>query len=448
MSELGGGDVPPRIRVAPPGPASRELSAELARVEAPGINTLGADDAPAVVWREALGANVLDVDGNVYLDLTAGFGVAALGHRHPRVVAAVAAQAAELLHGLGDVAAHPARVALAARLAAIVPVDEPRVHFAVSGADAVEIALKTALAATGRARVVAFEPAYHGTTLGALAASSRAAFRDPFAAHLHPHVVRLPFAAPAGAIARALDAPGGAAAVRVAPVVGREGVLVPPAGWLAELAAAARARGALVVCDEVFTGFGRTGRTFACERDGVRPDLLCCGKALGGGLPVAAVVGERRRMEVWRAPGEALHTATFVAHPLACAAALAALAVLEEERLVARAAEVGARWGSRLAARLADAPEVREVRGLGMLWGIELASADAARRLVGAARARGVLALAGGAAGRVVQLAPPLVTAEPLLELAADLLAEAARAAAPAGAGSRRAGGRRESVTP
>jgi 4-aminobutyrate aminotransferase-like enzyme len=426
-SALARGDLPPAIVVPPPGPCSRELSAELARVEAPTVNTLGPADEPAIVWREALGANVVDVDGNRYVDLTAGFGVAAIGHRHPAVVAAVARQASELVHGLGDVAAHPTRVALASRLAALAPVDEPRVHFAISGADALEIALKSALAATGRPGVLAFAPSYHGTTLGALAASSRDAFRAPFAAHLHPHVARLPFGAPAAEVARAL-AGGAIGAVVVEPVVGREGVLVPVAGWLAEVAAAARAAGALLVADEIFTGFGRTGRLFAVERDGVRPDLVCVGKALGGGLPIAAVVGRRDVMEVWRVAGEALHTATFLAHPLACAAALAALDVLEDERLVARAARLGERLAPRLAALAAEARGVREVRGLGALWGIRFDAPATARAVAAGCRGRGLLVLAGGAAGDVVQLAPPLAIADEPLAAALAALADAVRA--------------------
>lgn len=416
-SRLARGDLLPAVVAPPPGPRSRALCAELARVEAAGVNTLAVDDAPAVVWQEALGANVLDVDGNRYVDLTAGFGVAAIGHRHPAVVAAVARQAAELVHGLGDVAAHPARIELARRLAALAPVDEPRVHFAISGADAIEIALKCALAATGRAGVLAFDPGYHGTTAGALAVTSRAAFRAPFAAHLQPHVVRLPFAAPADEIARAL-AGGAVGAVVVEPVVGREGVLVPPAGWLAQLAAATRAAGALLVADEIFTGFGRTGRLFAVERDGVRPDLLCVGKALGGGLPLAATIGRRQPMEVWRTAGEALHTATFLAHPLACAAALATLDLFADEPLVARAAALGETLAPRLAALAGRHRAVREVRGLGALWALELDDAATAKAFVAACRARGVLLLAGGPQGRVAQIAPPFVLTDAQLDAA------------------------------
>jgi len=418
---LGRGDLPPEMRIAPPGPESRALSARLAAAEAPGVNTLGAGDSPAIVWRSALGANVLDVDDNRYVDFTAGFGVAALGHRHPAVVAAVARQAGELLHGLADVAAHPARVALAERLAALAPIDRPRVHFAVSGSDAVEIAAKTALLAAPRPGLLVFDPGYHGLSFGALAATSRAAFREPFAAQLRPDVVRLPFAAPIGEIERRLEAPGAPGAILVEPVVGREGVLVPPEGWLAALAAAARRAGALLVADEIFTGLGRTGHLWAVDADGVRPDLLCCGKALGGGLPIAAVVGRAELMERWRRGGEALHTGTFLAHPLACAAALAVLERIELDGLVARARALGDRLAAALAAPAAAAGVA--LRGRGAIWALELASAARAREFTQRLARRGLLVLAGGPEGRAVQLCPPLAIAAAPFEAALDLLA-------------------------
>jgi 4-aminobutyrate aminotransferase-like enzyme len=421
ISRLRRGDLLPRIVTPPPGPRSRALSARLAQVEAPGINTL-AGGRPALLWEEARGANVLDVDGNRYLDLTSGFGVAAVGHRHPRVVAAVRAQSGRLLHGLGDVGAHPLRVALASRLAALAPVGEPQVFFAVSGAEAVEIAIKTALAATGRAGVVAFDPSYHGVTLGALAATSRPEFRRPFLAHLHPHVTRLPFGCKPMAVEREL-ARGRTACVLVEPIVGREGVLLPPPLWLTTMATSCRRHGVPLVADEIFTGLGRTGRLWAVDGARVRPDLLCCGKALGGGLPIAAVVGRRDLMAAWETPGEALHTSTFVANPLACAAALAVLDVIETEQLVARAEALGKElvrprvetWPQRWAA-------VREVRGTGLLWGIELTSRASAAAWVAAARHRGVLLLTGSPKGRVAQLVPPLTITPRQLTTALDLL--------------------------
>jgi 4-aminobutyrate aminotransferase/(S)-3-amino-2-methylpropionate transaminase len=416
----------PRIVHPPPGPRSRALARDLARLEAPGVNTVPADaiGEPPILWEKARGANVHDVDGNRYIDLTSGFGVAAVGHRHPRVVAAVRRQAGRLLHGLGDVHAHPLRVELAARLVDVAPVDEPQVFFASSGAEAVEIALKTALAVTGRPGIVAFAPAYHGLTLGALAATSRSEFRRPFDAYLHPHVRRLPFGCPPAALAAALTSIA-AGAVLVEPIVGREGVLLPPPGWLAAVARLCRAAGALLVVDEIFTGFGRTGTRFAVDAEGVRPDLLCCGKALGGGLPMSAVLGRRPLFAVWSTPGEALHTSTFLANPLACAAALAVLDVLERERLAERAAKLGPVVGARLAAWAASCPQIAAVRGRGLLWGIELRSRQDAAAWVAAARRRGVLILAGGPEGTVAQLAPPLTIAEPQLAAALDLLAGA-----------------------
>jgi len=425
------GELLPRMATPPPGPRSRVLSHRLRELEAPGVNTLPADGSPSLLWEEARGANVRDVDGNVYIDLTSGFGVAVVGHAHPRVVAAVREQAGVLLHGLGDVHAHPLRVALAERLVRLAPVDDPQVYFSISGAEAVEIALKTALAATRRPGILAFEPAYHGLTLGALAVTSRAEFREPFAAHLHGHVHRLPFGCDPERAAEILHH-GNVGAVLVEPIVGREGVLFPPPGWLAALAATCRETDALLIADEIFTGFGRTGTLFAVEAEGVRPDLLCCGKALGGGLPIAAVLGRRDLFRCWETSGEARHTATFVANPLACAAALAVLDVLEEERLPARAAALGPGVGERLAALADHCAEVSAVRGRGLLWGVELSTASLAKAWVAASRDRGVLLLAGGPAGNVAQLVPPLTITEPQLDAALAVLADSlATVAAP-----------------
>jgi acetylornithine/succinyldiaminopimelate/putrescine aminotransferase len=414
------GDLLPEIVVPSPGPRSRELSAALGALEAPGVNTLYGGE-PAILWEEARGANVRDVDGNIYIDLTSGFGVAAVGHRHPRVVEAVREQAGRLLHGLGDVMAHPLRVELARRLVEIAPVDDPQVFFAISGAEAVEIALKTALGATGRPGVLAFEPSYHGLTLGALNVTSRQDFRAPFAAHLHGHVRRLPFAGDLARVEQALKE-GGIGAAIVEPIVGREGVLIPPDGWLSGLAALCRKHGALLIADEIFTGFGRTGRLFAVEHEGVRPDVLCCGKALGGGLPIAAVVARRDLFLCWETPGEALHTATFLANPLACAAALAVLDILQEEDLPGRAVHLGETLGHRLASWPSRFSAVEEIRGRGALWGVQLRTAEIAKKWILAAWSRGVLLLAGGPEGRVAQLVPPLTIREEQLAGAVGIL--------------------------
>lgn len=421
MSALTRGDLPPDIVHPPPGPRSREIARDLARFEAPGINTLYRG-RPGPVWAEALGSNVLDVDGNRYLDLTSGFGVAAVGHRHPRVVAAIHRQSERLLHALGDVHAHPERARLARRLAERVPVDDARIYFGVSGSDAVEIALKTARLVTGRSLVLAFTPAYHGLTLGALSLTSRRAFAEPFHPWLGVPVLRQPYGGDLDLIDRLLTA-GSVAAVIFEPVIGREGVTFPPPGWLAGIARRARRHGTLVVSDEVFAGFGRSGEWFGVDADGVRPDLLVCGKALGGGMPLAAVAGREEILEAWSTGGEALHTATFVAHPVACAAANAALDVLEEGDLPARARWLGEQlMGPRLDALPTRIGPLEHVAWRGLLAGLRLATASAAAALSQRLLARGVLALAGGADGRVLQIAPPLTISEEQLRLALDIL--------------------------
>jgi 4-aminobutyrate aminotransferase-like enzyme len=414
------GDQLPEMAVPPPGPRARELSEALRELEAPGVNTLFGGE-PALLWEEAQGANVRDVDGNIYIDLTSGFGVAAVGHRHPKVAEAVRQQAGRLLHALGDVHAHPLRVELARRLVRLAPVDDPQVFFAISGSEAVEIALKTAVAHTGRPGIVAFEPSYHGMTLGALAVTSREEFRSPFAAHLHGHVHRLPYAGNLDRVDEIL-ARGEVGGVIVEPIVGREGVLIPPAGWLVGLAEICRRRGALLIADEIFSGFGRTGKLFAVEHEGVRPDVLCCGKALGGGMPVAAVIARREVFRCWETPGEARHTATFLAHPLACAGALATLDILGEEDLPGRAARLGQGLGHRLASWPERFSAVEEVRGRGLLWGVQLRTTEAAKTWMLEGWSRGVLFLAGGPEGRVAQLVPPLTIREELLEGAVEIL--------------------------
>ncbi len=376
-----------------------------------------------MLWAEARGSNVVDIDGNRYIDLTAGFGVAAVGHRHPAVVAAVSEQAERLVHGLGDVYAHPARLELAERLCALAPLPAPRVYFAVSGADAVEIALKTGRLRSGRPGVLAFDPAYHGTTLGALAATSRPAFREPFTEPLEALVHRLPYGAPSGRIQEILERQPDIGTCLVEPVIGREASRWPPPGWLAALGELCRRHEVVLAVDEIFTGFGRCGVWFVCSEAGLEPDLVCCGKALGGGLPMAAVLGRKEVMDAWRSDGEARHTATFVAHPLACAAALGTLEVIETEGLVDRARTVGDRLGQALEP-LRSRSGVTDIRGQGLLRAIELDSRTRAHALSTNLLHHGLIALAGGATGTVLHLAPPLVITEQQLDHAAAVLHE------------------------
>src|SRR5688572_8648191 len=289
------------IAVPPPGPRSRALAAELARWESPNVTYL-ADDFP-VFWEEARGANVRDVDGNVYVDLTAAFAVAGIGHAHPRVVDAIQRQSARLLHGMGDVHPPAVKVELLRALAEAAPGGLTRSVLASSGAEAVEAALKTAVMATGKPRVLAFHGGYHGLTYRALSVSGREDFRAPFAAQLGPAAVFVPFpypyrsplgrdpeevcAATLRLIEHTLDTPGSASeaigAILVEPIQARGGDVVPPDGFLPGLRRICDQRGLLLIFDEIYTGFGRSGRWFAGEHWGVVPDVMVVGKGLTGG---------------------------------------------------------------------------------------------------------------------------------------------------------------------
>ncbi len=404
-------------------PATLAAADLLRRLEAPGVNTLW-DDQPSLVWQSATGSWVTDLDGRRLLDFTSGFGVAALGHRPSFVLSAIRRQLRSLLHGLGDVAAHPARIAAAQMLTAASPRQPAQVYWAISGADAVEIALKTARLATSRKTILAFDVGYHGLTAGALAATARGRFREPFAAHLDPHIHHLPWGADLDAVQRALRR-SPVAAVLAEPIPGREGVHVAPPGWLAELSRRAAGAGALFIADEVLTGGGRTGSFWASTTEGVVPDLLCFGKAIGGGLPLAGVLAPPEVFAAWPKTGEALHTATFLAHPLACAAALATVPRLGDPRRLARVRRHATLLQSRLAPACQRSPlGPLPLRGRGLMWAIDLPTPRAASNLALRAREQGVLLLAGGRRGTTVQLLPPLTISRRDLTLALDLLVE------------------------
>jgi putrescine aminotransferase len=353
----------------------------------------------------ASGTTIWDHNGKAYLDFAGGYGVFTLGHSHPRVVAAVRDQLERMSLSCKTML-DPLAGRLARALAELTPGDLEISFFANSGAEAVEGALKLARAATGRAKIVATRNAYHGKTFGALSVSGREAYRAPFAPLL-PDVVHVPYG-DADALRGELS---GAAAFIVEPVQGEGGIVVPPLGYLARARELCDASGALLIADEVQTGLGRCGYTFACERDGVVPDVMTLAKGLSGGvMPIGAYVA---RAAVWKAAyGERplAHTSTFGGNPLACAAALAALAVLEDESLVANARVHGERLLTGARAIAAEFPGVVSgVRGLGLLCGVELRSEGYAGTVVPEMLKRGVTAAWTLNMQRVIRLEPPLV---------------------------------------
>lgn len=412
-----------------PGPGSVALVERLAGRESPGVTArrarrgeAGGTGRDPIVWGAARGGNVHDVDGNRYVDLTGGFGVALAGHAHPRVVEAVREQAGVLLHGMGDVYPNAPRIRLMERLAERVPEGLERCILGSSGSDAVEAALKTAALASGRSGVLAFWGSYHGLSYGALAATAyKGDFRRPFTGQLGGHVRHLPYGVAPDVVDELL---GGAASagesvgtLLVEPVLGRGGPQTPPTGWLRELRAIADRHGALLVVDEVFTGLGRTGRWWAVEHEGVTPDVLCTGKALGGGMPVSAAVARPEVMAAWgMSGGEALHTQTFLGHPPGAAAALAQLDALEALDAPARARAVEHRVRSRFGER---------VHGRGAMLGVEAGGPGRGPVVVGRLLREGFLALPGGPSGELVSLTPPLVLTDLQLDAALDALERA-----------------------
>lgn len=420
----------PSLRTAVPGPASRALAARLATCESPNITAL--EPVPPIFWTEARGAAVRDADGNIYVDLTAGFGVAHAGHAHPAVAAAIAAQAGVLAHGLGDVYPPAIKVRLLERLAAIAPGDLQVGILASSGAEAVEAALKTAVLRTGRTGVIAFEGAYHGLTYGALAVTHRADFRAPFLAQLPATVHFAPYPDGEAALDRALrqvraalaaaePGPAPIGAILVEPILGRGGLVVPPAAFLPELRALCDGRRTLLVFDEVYTGCGRTGTWFACEASATVPDILVIGKALTGSLPLSAALGTPDAMSGWPpSTGEAIHTSTFLGNPIACAAALAQLDTIEREGLLARTCDLGDRIADRAAAWVQHGLAVSR-RGRGLLQGVVLGSPARGLDVVRAALRRGVLVLAEGE-GDVLAITPPASITDAQLAHALDVI--------------------------
>ena len=437
----------PSITMPPPGPRSRELGRELARYESPNVTCIR-DDFP-IFWEAAQGTNVRDVDGNVYVDMTAAFAVTAAGHAHPKIVAAITEQAGRLLHGMGDVHPPAVKVQLLRKLAEVAPGNLNRSILANSGAEAIEAALKTMAIATGKPRVLAFDRSYHGLTLGAVSVSGRGDFKAPFTRQLGQTAVFAPYPyayrsalgddphaekhlAKVESILDSVRAGDGEiGGILAEPIQGRGGDIVPPDEWLPGLRRICDERDLLLILDEIYTGFGRTGRWFACEHGGVQPDMLVVGKALTGGLPFAACIGTDEVMESWPpSTGEALHTSTFLGHPLGCAAALASIDVLQEGKLVERSAETGDYLQRELTRRLGGDERVGEIRGRGLMVGVELVKDGSTRspdpELVGKVMIeclrRGFIVLGGGIHSNVLSLSPPLSIGREQLDAFLDSL--------------------------
>jgi 4-aminobutyrate aminotransferase-like enzyme len=402
------------------------------------------DGSWPIIWERAKDVFVWDADGEKYLDLTAAFGVAAAGHANLHVVKAGQKQMSRLLHAMGDVHPHARKAELARDLSRITferwsnGKKSGKVIFGNSGFEAVESAFKTAMLATGKRGVIAFEGAYHGLGYGALNATHRNFFRNPFHFQLREFGNFVPFPKKSTDLTavewsiRHFFRREWIGAILVEPVQARGGINVPPKEFLPLLRKLCDEHGALLILDEIYTGFGRTGKWFACEHTGVMPDLICLGKALTGGFPLSACIGRADLMDTaWPASrGEAIHTSTFLGHPVGCAMALAQIKEIEKLELPERSAELGEFLLGELQSKISNPKFQIAVRGLGLMAGVELRLADgrpatdAAMQAIKTILQRGFILLPEGEYGNVISFTPPLTITKAQLAKAVSALAE------------------------
>ena len=402
-----------------PGPRSLELAQKLRKYESQNV-TYTADDWP-VFWDRADGTNVWDADGNRYVDLTSAFGVAGLGHTYEPLTNAINEQSKKLIHGMGDVHPTELKVEVCQLLSEMTyerwGLGTGKSVLSNSGSEAVESALKTAHMATGKPGVICFTNGYHGLGYGALLGGGFEKFRQPFESQLAE--VRLELSFPSteemldeleNRLAQVDASEFGA--LLVEPIQGRGGKVIPPEGFLSLLREWCDANDVVLIFDEIYTGFNRTGKLFACEWEEVYPDVICLGKALSGGYPISACVGKAEVMDKWPvSTGEALHTSTFLGNPLGCAMAVKALNIHKEKHL----ADDVQRQGAELMAMLSDIESsfIHEIRGRGLMIGVELREPDGspasamAGKILSKMLARGIIMLADGPAGNILAFTPP-----------------------------------------
>jgi 4-aminobutyrate aminotransferase / (S)-3-amino-2-methylpropionate transaminase / 5-aminovalerate transaminase len=407
-----------------PGPRSREILERLrVSVAAPLSITF------PIAAAEARGATLTDVDGNTFVDFAGGVGCLNVGHAHPHVVQAAQEQLDRFSHTDFTVVPYEVYATLSERLLALAPLGGPaKAAFFNAGTEAVENAVKFARAHTGRTAVIGFEGAFHGRTYLSLALTSKTRpYKEglgPFA----PEVYRVPFN-DIPALRRAfqtLVAPEDVAAIVFEPVQGEGGFIPATQEFVEGLRAICDEHGIVMVCDEVQSGFARTGRFFAIEHFGVTPDLITVAKSIAMGIPLSGVLGKAAIMD---APQEGGVGGTYVGNPVAQAAAVAVLDVIEDEGLVERSAAIGETIRSRMLAWQGRWPTIREVRGLGAMLAIELADPDTASAVVQAALQRGLLLLKAGVTGNAIRVLVPLVIADAELDEALDAWEQALESA-------------------
>jgi diaminobutyrate-2-oxoglutarate transaminase len=451
LTELHFSDAP-KIIAKPPGPKARVLLEKQRKLDSNAVSY--PLDYPTA-WEAAKGATLKDVDGNTYIDLFAGVGVLNVGHSNPVVLEAVKAQADKIIHAL-DIPTEP-RIKLLEKLSEIAPgklKGNSRVFLgSPAGTDAVEAALKLAKTNTKRSGIIVFEGGYHGQTAGALALTSRTKFKvhTPI---LMPGVVRVPYAycyrclfekeypdcglTCVNYIDHLFKDPNSGlldiAAMVVEPIQGESGIIVPPDEFLQRLKEICEENEVLLIFDEIQSGFGRTGKMFACEHSNVTPDIIAISKSLGGiGLPIAGII-YRKELDVWE-PGA--HVGTFRGNVLACAAGSVAIKYLQQKKVLEHAERLGKRTMNRLQDLVEESKNIGEVRGKGLFIGVELVedkntkkpAGDLVKNITTKCFERGVVVWKGGHYGNVIRFLPPLVITQELMDKAIDLFIDVVKGA-------------------
>jgi 4-aminobutyrate aminotransferase/(S)-3-amino-2-methylpropionate transaminase len=429
------GDISQQRRVVTeiPGPRSQQLFARRQAVVPPGVST-----ALSVFIDRAGGGILVDVDGNHLIDLGSGIAVVSVGNAAPRVVEAVRSQVDRFTHTCFMVTPYEGYVAVCEALNRLTPGDHDKRSMLVnSGAEAVENAVKIARYATGRQAVVVFDQGYHGRTLLTMTMTAKSMPYKHGFGPFAPEVYRAPYSYPfrgSGDLAetiRFLEMTVGAstiACVVVEPIAGEGGFVVPAAGWLEGLSEWCSTNGIVLIADEVQTGFARTGDMFACEHEGVVPDIVATAKALGGGFPIAGVTGRTQLMESVHVGGLG---GTYGGNPVACAAALAAIETIEMDGLAARARHIEQVMRPRLLAAQQRHASIGDVRGRGAMLAVEIVGTDgtpdaaATAAVAKTCHAQGVVVLTAGTSGNVLRFLPPLVIGDDLLADALDVLDKA-----------------------
>jgi predicted acetylornithine/succinylornithine family transaminase len=371
-----------------------------------------------LILHQSQGTRVWDANGKEYLDFISGIAVNNVGHTNPEVVEAIIDQAKQMLHvNVFGKSLVPVQVDLAKELAKVTPDGLDKIFFTNSGTEAIEGAIKLARRATGKHKIVAFEGAFHGRTCGSLSISYREVYRKPFEPLL-PGVTFVPFN-DLKAAEQAITPEVGM--VIIEPIQGEGGVHVPSDDFLPGLRALCDQNGAMLVLDEIQTGFGRTGKFFACEHWSVVPDILVVAKALGGGMPLGGFISRPEVMNILTDPPLS-HMTTFGGHPVSCAAGLASLNIINRDKLVERSAIVGNEIQNRLKDLQKKYPVIVDVRGKGLMIGLEFAAPELTKKIVGRAQDLGLILSWSIYAGGTVRVAPPLNVLPEEVEQALNIL--------------------------